>query len=129
MDTIDDFKEKFFSDFDFSNQSKYLRKPKKEELAELIGKVDTEHAIRPYLSEDDKYKEVIVSALNGLHSIYLTIRYALDGVSPEEAPYKDGEKNDKYFKIIAMTLNKELGLTSDMAEALIDALQTNYHKS
>ena len=34
MDTIDDFKEKFFSDFDFSNQSKYLRKPKKEELAD-----------------------------------------------------------------------------------------------
>ena len=129
MDTINDFKEKFFSDFDFSNQSKYLRKPKKEELADLIGKVDTEHAIRPYLSEEDQHKEAIVSALNGLHSIYLTIRYALDGVSPEEAPYKDGEKNDKYFKIIAMTLNKELGLTSDMAEALIDALQTNYHKS
>ena len=129
MDTIEDFKNKFFSNFDFANQSKYLRKATKEELAELIGKVDTEHAIRPYLNEDEEYKEVLVSALNGLHSIYLTIRYALDGVDPEEAPYKDGEKNDKYFQVIAMTLNKEIGLTSDMTEALIDALQTNYHKS
>ena len=129
MDSIDDFKEKYFSNFDFSNQSKYLRKATKEELAGLIGKVDTEHAIRPYLNEDSEHKEILVSALNGLHSIYPTIRYALDGVSPELAPYKDGEKNDKYFKIIAMTLNKELGLSSDMAEALIDALQTNYHKS
>ena len=50
-------------------------------------------------------------------------------MSPETAAFKDAEKNDKYFKVIAMTLNKEMGLSSDMAEALIDALQTNYHKS
>ena len=112
----------------FQIKANTYEKPTQEELGKLLGQVDTNHAIRPYLDEDEKYREILVNALNGLHSLYITIRYAIDGVDPKEPPFKDGEKNNKYFQVILMTLMGELKLTEDMAEALVDALQTNYNK-